>query len=106
MTLFVTFQYIVQHFGIHLKIGSLLDEGVDIIKVKTTLYKFGADVCRSICKIESRVFMPSVSVKFELNCSLFGLIDFILSHRFNYEYVMRVFEYNRRVCTFGFQLRD
>ena len=33
---------------------------------------------------------------------MFELSDFILPHRFNYENVMCVFEYNRRVYTFGF----
>ena len=49
MTLFVTFQYIMQHFEINLKFGSSYvgHAGVDIIKVKTTLYNFGADVCHT-----------------------------------------------------------
>ena len=48
-------------------------------------------------KIASHILLLNTWGHSELNCSLFGLGDFIHSHRFYYENVMRVFEYNKRV---------
>ena len=48
-------------------------------------------------KIASHILLLDTWGHSELNCSLFGLSDFIHSHRFYYENVMRVFEYNKRV---------
>ena len=36
----------------------------------------------------------------ELNCGVFGQSEFILSHRFNYENVMHVFEYKNIISGF------